>query len=275
MADLLNREFFVDSAHSTDKVRELGVTEFGYSSLHLVTLSEPRSSLGEWSRFSGFPVEIQIRTVLQHAWASISHKLDYKAASEAPNQLRRQLFRLSALLELADEDFASLRDRSQNIAAQYKDEVDRGELNLPLDLDSLTQFLKERIDLRYWAELGLEAGMVWDEAEYNLLRSDLEVSPFLSTLQAVGVSKIAEVQSLLDELKSRKTTALEWLSEYVQLHKSTLDKDPNAVGADNLMLLVSFLCAEKLPESFNWDGVWNDSLEAALKGMVKDIANRG
>lgn len=46
VAELIRREFDVDPNHSSDKVSELEVTEFGYRSLHLVvSLSEPRKSL--------------------------------------------------------------------------------------------------------------------------------------------------------------------------------------------------------------------------------------
>jgi putative GTP pyrophosphokinase len=276
VADLIRREFEVDPDHSSNKVTELSVTEFGYRSLHLVAaLSEPRKSLSEWNRFVDFSVEIQIRSVLQHAWASISHKLDYKATSEAPIELRRQLFRLSALLELADEDFASLRDRSRELAVQYRQEVDRGELDIPLNLDSLTQFIKERVDLRYWAEIGQKAGMTWNEKGFNLLRANLEVSPFLSTLQVVGVSNIAEVQSLIEEVSAIESTALEWLREFLRIDKAQSSDEGTfeAVGIDVLMILVSFYRAENIPPAFDWNDIWNDGTEAALKTVVKNLAN--
>ncbi len=207
--------------------------------------------------------------MLQHAWASISHKLDYKAASEAPTELRRQLFRLSALLELADEDFASLRDRSKSIADQYRREVNLGQLDIPLNHASLTQYLKEGVDLRYWAELGRKAGMDWNEETYKLLRADLEVSPLLTTLQVVGVSNIAEFQSLLEEIRAKEPTALELLREFVELRTLEDGEVSDAVGADNLVLLVSFFRAEKIPPNFDWGGIWVTSVERVLRAMVE------
>src|SRR5205814_5224138 len=74
-ADLLRGEFEVDAAHSLDKLAELDVDEFGYRSLHLVCrLTASRRELIEWSKYQDMWVEIQVRSVLQHAWASISHK---------------------------------------------------------------------------------------------------------------------------------------------------------------------------------------------------------
>src|SRR5262245_58615407 len=73
---ILSEEFAVDGAHSLDKAEELDVDEFGYRSVHLVVaLKEPRSTLAEWKPFVELTAEIQVRSVLQHAWAAISHKL--------------------------------------------------------------------------------------------------------------------------------------------------------------------------------------------------------
>ena len=76
IAIILNSELDVDPAHSMDKISNLDIDEFGYRPFHLVCkLKEPRIALPEWKRFSGLTIEIQVRSVLQHAWAAISHKL--------------------------------------------------------------------------------------------------------------------------------------------------------------------------------------------------------
>ena len=163
VADLIEREFELNREHSLDKSNLLGVDEFGYKSFHLViSLNEPRLSLPEWSPFKNFCAEIQVRSVLQHAWAAISHKLDYKAASQAPLELRRQLFRLSALLELADEQFLLLRNRTQTVVESYKEKIEQGELNIPLNRDSLVEFIRQKVKLKPWYQLGVRAGMMPD-----------------------------------------------------------------------------------------------------------------
>jgi ppGpp synthetase/RelA/SpoT-type nucleotidyltranferase len=48
---------------------------------------------------------------LQHAWAEIEHDLGYKTALGVPRNVRRQFSRLAGLLEIADTEFASIRDR--------------------------------------------------------------------------------------------------------------------------------------------------------------------
>src|SRR5258706_12139567 len=76
---LIEREFTIDKNSSVDKGSLLQPNEFGYRSVHyVVSLSNTRYSLPEWRSYKGLTAEIQVRTVLQHAWAAISHALQYK-----------------------------------------------------------------------------------------------------------------------------------------------------------------------------------------------------
>ncbi|HEY5021560.1 MAG TPA: RelA/SpoT domain-containing protein, partial [Gemmatimonadaceae bacterium] len=55
----------------------------GYRSIHyIVRLRDDRTSLPEYSEFAGLAAEIQIRTILQHAWAEMEHDIRYKATYE-------------------------------------------------------------------------------------------------------------------------------------------------------------------------------------------------
>jgi hypothetical protein len=61
------------------------------------------------------PASVQVRTVLQHAWAEFEHDIRYKGTipdEHVPDFDRR--FTLAAgLLELADREFSTIRDRLQ------------------------------------------------------------------------------------------------------------------------------------------------------------------
>jgi ppGpp synthetase/RelA/SpoT-type nucleotidyltranferase len=107
---IIREEFDIDWENSVDPSQVLEPDTFGYLSIHyVVSLLETRSELPEWEGYRNLKAEIQVRTVLQHAWAEIEHTLLYKTPQEIPNDLRRQLFRLSALLELADEQFSAIQ----------------------------------------------------------------------------------------------------------------------------------------------------------------------
>jgi putative GTP pyrophosphokinase len=79
---------------------------FGYASRHLLI-----SSAAVRER----PASVQVRTVLQHAWAEFEHDIRYKGTvppEHAPDLDRR--FTLAAgLLELADREFSEIRNRIQ------------------------------------------------------------------------------------------------------------------------------------------------------------------
>jgi putative GTP pyrophosphokinase len=93
VGELIRSEFEIDEANSIDKATALDPDRFGYTSVHyVVSLSAERRKLGEWRPYAKIKVEFQVRTALQHAWAAVHHKLDYKSATEAPPELRRQLF---------------------------------------------------------------------------------------------------------------------------------------------------------------------------------------
>jgi putative GTP pyrophosphokinase len=109
---LVRKEFEIDNHNSIDK-RLLQTNEFGYRSLHLVGLLETsRLKLTEYERYKGLKFEIQIRSILQHAWAEIEHDLGYKGKSSIPDSYIRSFNRLSALLETADIEFDRLKKRN-------------------------------------------------------------------------------------------------------------------------------------------------------------------
>jgi putative GTP pyrophosphokinase len=123
VAELVERSFSIDAANSVDKAALLDPDRFGYISLHYVArIGEDRSNLPEYRHFASIPFELQIRTVLQHAWAEIEHDLGYKSTFEIPREVRRQFSRLAGLLEIADDEFMSIKARLD----QYAREVEEG-----------------------------------------------------------------------------------------------------------------------------------------------------
>jgi putative GTP pyrophosphokinase len=121
ISKIIQDEFCIDTAASLDKRDDLAPNEFGYLSRHhIISLKAPRTSLPEWSEWSNIKAEIQLRTVLQHAWAAIEHSMQYKTEVDIPSSSRRRLFRLSGLLELADEEFNALRSEQQHLEIETR-----------------------------------------------------------------------------------------------------------------------------------------------------------
>ncbi|HSK22077.1 MAG TPA: hypothetical protein VK906_02825 [Egicoccus sp.] len=112
---------------------------FGYASRHLVVqLDDDRASLPEWGSVKDLQCEIQVRTILQHAWASISHSLDYKNETDVPRAIRRKLFQVAALIEVGDQLFEDFRTDLAEVRAEYSDQTGGGQWQqLPVDVESL------------------------------------------------------------------------------------------------------------------------------------------
>src|SRR4029077_10215047 len=91
--------------------------------------------------FKGMSAEIQVRTVLQHAWAGISHKLQYKRENEIPKEFRRRLVRRAGLRELEDGEFADLKRDQSELANKVANKIGREDLTVGINLDSVVEFL--------------------------------------------------------------------------------------------------------------------------------------
>lgn len=98
----------------TDKIAQIESTEnfFGYKGLHLdLKLNEQRKSLPEYSKFTDFGFEVQIRTIIQDSWSVLDHKIKYKKS--IPNKLKRRINSLAALFEVADREFREIRNATE------------------------------------------------------------------------------------------------------------------------------------------------------------------
>lgn len=98
--------------HKKDDKREsLKLDQVGYQGIHYdIKLNDDEAAGTE---FNGIWAEIQVRTLAQHLWSDMSHELGYKPELDVPDAMQRRLFRLSALVELADDEFLRLRDAEQ------------------------------------------------------------------------------------------------------------------------------------------------------------------
>jgi putative GTP pyrophosphokinase len=144
--ELLHSEFEI--IEQSDKGRELIEKErFGYQSIHyLVRISPERTRLAEYERYRGAVTEIQVRTILQHAWAEIEHDIQYKSTTTIPEEIRRRFMALAGMLEVADREFQAIQGADNKIAETAREMVARGELGgVEITPKSLKQFLDKRI----------------------------------------------------------------------------------------------------------------------------------
>jgi len=115
---LLANEFQV--VEREKKGAEFSFKEFGYDSLHyLVQLPQ---DIQDFFRLPEAMVcEVQLRTILQDAWAEVEHELVYKSDhTPFDESLRRKLAALNANLSLADMIFHEIREYQRELHRQLK-----------------------------------------------------------------------------------------------------------------------------------------------------------
>ncbi len=134
--------------------------------------------------------ELQVRTLLQHAWASVSHELLYKQEHESSDKTHRRLARLAALLEEVDEVFALE-------AKEYDHSGSRVPRFLIFSPQPVTkQFLKQYS----WDVLGLEL-------------PDKEAEGAIGYVSKLGIKTISD----FEELMCSAIEALESATSFVLL----------------------------------------------------------
>lgn len=93
-----------------DKAEGLEENEFSYTSWHYDLMVKSDAPV----EYHTLVFELQVRTINQHAWACTAHELSYKQDISLPKTLKRKVFRLSALHEIADGELSMLNDYVSN-----------------------------------------------------------------------------------------------------------------------------------------------------------------
>jgi len=120
--EFVEKNFQIFWEHSGDKLDSMGSDTFGYLSTHYIVAFRE----GDFSEeivppnLIGLKAEVQVRTLLQHAWADIAHEFSYKSAINLPLAWKREMSRLAALLEEGDQAFDRLQRDLLMYATSYQ-----------------------------------------------------------------------------------------------------------------------------------------------------------
>ena len=140
---LIEKAFNVDLENSMDREQVLATDQIGYRSVHYVCdLGKDRAKLPEFSNIVGLKFEIQVRTVLQHAWAELAHDRNYKFSGKLPSVMERKLFLYAGMLELADKGFDELSDEIDDYVESVKHETEIGNMEVEITSISLEEFIE-------------------------------------------------------------------------------------------------------------------------------------
>lgn len=236
VAKVLEREFEVDWENSIDKRKTLKPNVFGYLSLHyIIEFSEKRMSLPEYDDLKGIKVEVQIRSILQHAWAEMEHDIGYKTKIEVPEEVERDFSRLAGLLEIADKEFMEIRTKIDTYKVDVEQKLASNENDDEIKLDSISLETLLRTDanfINYRKEFEKRVGIAIDESK-KMRESILE------DLQWFHILTVKDLRELLEK---EKETALK-IAEVVLKEDSP--------GDICLGICVFYLCYAKLVQEYS------------------------
>jgi hypothetical protein len=110
ISEVLSGEFDVQNERSKDK-KKVRMDSFSYKHVQLsAALKSSRQELVEYRRSGSKPFEIHVCSMLQDAWAGIEKELGYDNAT-FPEEMKRDFYRVGALLEMADLEFLKIRSQ--------------------------------------------------------------------------------------------------------------------------------------------------------------------
>lgn len=204
----INTLLVLDPQNCVDKRTQMvSDGRFGYSSVHIVG-KVPESANRPWVGLRGVTVEVQVRSLLDQAWAEIEHEVVYKSGIEFPSQVRRRFAAIAANFEILEAEFLTLRELSWELVdrycASYRSFLQLNEAFDAARLIAALECLRTRgIGWRAWAANGDFAAVTPRQA--------------LQLLREIGISNALELTVALEEAEvgaaCRNLAALQGCSE--------------------------------------------------------------
>ena len=179
VASAVERLFDIDWENSVDKRKIHEIDSFGYLSLHYIC------------KVPDFPYrfEIQMRTLLQHAWANMDHDTGYKSGVEIPRRYMRNMSRLAGMLELVDDEFSKIRIELTDYRRRVQALVRSGNLDeVPIDGDTFRSYL----ELEPFSQLNKRIAAM-NQAEIQ----EVSLMPYLAIFKAIGLKTLGDISNLI------------------------------------------------------------------------------
>ena len=225
IAAMAEQIFDIDWENSVDKRRLHSTDSFGYNSLHYICrLPKTLVNEPEWPQLNEVRFELQLRTTLQHAWASINHDIGYKTGVEIPHVYIRQINRLAGMLEMADDEFSRIRTEITNYRRRVQLLVQNGELDdVQLDGDTFRSYL----EAQPFRLLNHRIAAI-NQAEIQ----EAPLNGYLRVFVALGCKTLGDV----DRMRAQYTEHAYTLARH-QLGNTDLDILSSSVGIQNICIV--------------------------------------
>lgn len=192
IAAMIENLFTIDWENSVDKRKMYEQDRFGYMSLHYICQIPKTLYFDEENPFiNEIRFEIQIKTALQHVWATIQHDMGYKFDVDIPKEYARKIYRLAGLLEIADEEFKAFRSGINEYRRKVLALVKDGKFDdIALNSDSYKDYLQVEpfTDLLNDIATSLNAEI-----------QEVSLFPYLAVLSLIGVNTLGDIEKIKKE----------------------------------------------------------------------------
>jgi len=206
----LRNALTISDRYSRSAGKELALSEFGYRSVHLIARFRGRT-MPSYARIGRPWVEVQVRSLLQHAWAAIGHDRLYKGALVYPNTVKRRFFAVAGSLELFDQEFDSIRAYRLQSHEEWASAFQSG------------RRMAERCDIAGVGALfeHLFPGSVWsNQPRGRPLLPAIEIA-LMNCLRRAGITTATHLRTIVQKSGYRRR---------LQTYASSIGTSPNAVG---------------------------------------------
>ena len=148
ICSFITENFDIDWENSVGISDRLGASEFGYRSIHYIVQFRrgtfPNSEVDLEIPDLVYPdekipmkAEIQVRTLLAHAWSEFAHRKTYKASFRIPDRWERELATVAALLENSDSILSNISSGLQRYEANYDSYMTSDEILREIQIQEL------------------------------------------------------------------------------------------------------------------------------------------
>lgn len=235
VAALMEQMYDIDWDNSVDKRKMLGSDQFGYLSLHYICrIPKEKYSDPDHPDVNVFRFEIQMRTVLQHMWATAMHDTGYKSDIEVPREYIRSLNRLAGLLEIADKEFSTLIEDVDDYRRKVRAVIKKGKFE---DLELNGDTFRDYIDLDPFGPLNKSIASI-NHAEIQ----PQSFMPYFKVFTKFEFKTLGDIEKMKKEYSDRAYNLAA-----VQITGKDIDILASTVGVQNLCIV--WILAQGLGEA--------------------------
>ncbi|TET17198.1 MAG: hypothetical protein E3J75_03185 [Dehalococcoidia bacterium] len=190
VVEVIEKLFDIDKTNSIDQSQLLGSDKLGYRSVHYVAkFTKSRCKLPEYKKYEDLPFEIQVRSILQHAWAEIEHDRNYKFSGKLPTQLERRFYLVAGMLECADREFVAIGEEIDKYKNTVVEELRKGDLDIDINTASLKEYLSGKFNKL------IEQGLL--RKEFG--EGDVGGKVIVEEAQLFGISKLYQLDKVIPQ----------------------------------------------------------------------------